>query len=152
MRMNGHTFIATKAAAVLHFIPKQKAEQEWPMLQRQLTQEPDLWKTQYTLAEIEFQLWCGKMQLWVAKDGEKRLFWALSTVRPRANDGQSVLTVWWMRGERFLENMPVVLAALRTLAEQKKFHSIIVTGRPAWAKVLRAHGFKHLRTEVVLEL
>lgn len=147
--MNGHRHPALEAK--LQLIEPSEVAQEWPFLQEQLTKDPELWDTFHTLESIRAGLEHNVLQLWVAKAGEKRLFWGLSDVWTR-QDGKQILVVWWAQGVRLVANMPMVLQLLEMVAKSKGFAAVTVRGRRGWERVLKPFGFNFMRVEVTRNL
>ncbi len=127
-------------------------ETEWPFLQEQLLAEPTLWYDYCDIEELEHLLWVGLIHLWVVKSGEERLFWFMSEIRNGYHEDNLVLNVWWMRGERMLENLPLVVDRVSAIMREKGFKAITISGRKGWERALAPGGFKHLRTELILHL
>ncbi len=149
-RMNG-VEQASVAKARVFLVSPSEIEIEWPFLQEQLTQAPDLWDTFYTLEAIRLGLRENRFQLWLAKGNKKRLFWGLSEVWKR-QDGKEVLVVWWAQGVELLANMPLVLELLAAVAKSKGFGAVTVRGRRGWERALKPYGFDFLRVELTRNL
>jgi hypothetical protein len=118
-------------------------EHYWPGLQTELAAEPELWAGFFTPEQIFDNVLAGYIQCWaVADDGVIQL--VFFTQRYRTPAGTQILQVFWLRGQKLQEFLPLLNGVLDQAAREWECSRLEIIGRKGFERLLRPLNAQHL--------
>ncbi len=137
----------TEVAVHLKQVETVQVSSEWDRIEYLLNCAQEYWEEHYTLEQLRSLLMAGFMQFWhLRREGEDTPYLGALT-QIDAYGKKKVLRIIWLGGESFDETMNF-LWILELWAAKMGCADLVVEGRDAFERLLRAHGFH--KTHVVL--
>lgn len=125
---------------VVEWLPPEKFEHYWPMVERELKTVPHVWQDYWTLESIRSNTLGGYFQCWAVggPNAVRLVCWSQIVFYPTGN----VLRIFLIIGTEFDQHADTMIATAEKFAFDKNCIAVDVTGRVGWGPKLRKFGFR----------
>jgi hypothetical protein len=125
-------------------------EAYWPEIVRQMRLIPHVWSRWWTIEALYEAAMRGTVQIWGV--GTKDQVHVIVFTRLASYPTGLILQAFLAFGNRLIRYLPLLVATITKFALDQGCHTIEVTGRAGWGRVLDRYGFRFKSVTVQLDL